>query len=64
MQKFYVGIAKVKYTLCGKRINYLKSDHHCGVFLIEAWEKYKLSLFLETAENRATPQKAVYGFCK
>ena len=42
----------------------IKSDHHCGVFLIEAWEKYKLSLFLETAENKATPQKAVHGFCK
>ena len=34
----------------------IKSDHHCGVFLIEAWGKYK---FLETAENRANPQKAM-----
>ena len=63
MKKFYVELLKWGTLYVAKEVT-IKSDHHCGVFLIKAWEKYKLSLFLETAENRATPQKAVYGFCK
>ena len=62
MQKFYVGIAKVRYTYVAKDLT-IKSDDHCGVFLIEACME-EVQAFIVLRDSRkymTTPQKVVYA---